>query len=91
VADQRFLYLLRKYPQDRAGYAPWHRINPLSEDELRADIRIANDLREAYGMNTYEGAVGGGVIGGWLAQALRMRPDRLQVPAEPTRTLTPSL
>jgi hypothetical protein len=82
MADQRYLYLLQKYPQYRPGHAPWHLINPLSEDELRADIHIASELRDAYGMNTYEGAVGGGVIGGWLAQALRMRPDKLQVPAE---------
>jgi hypothetical protein len=32
-------------------------------------------------MNTPDGAIGGGVIGGWLAQALRMRPARLQYPA----------
>jgi hypothetical protein len=81
MADQRFLYLLRKYPQDRPGCAPWSLINAVSDEDLQADLRIAAELRETYGMNTSDGAVGGGVIGGWLAQALRMRPAMLQVPA----------
>lgn len=56
-------------------------MNTVSDEDLRADLRIAAELRETYGMNTSDGAVGGGVIGGWLAQALRMRPAMLQVPA----------
>jgi hypothetical protein len=73
--------LLEKYPQEFAGYAPWPRISAVSDEELRADLEVSHELRATYGMNTYDGAVGGGVIGGWLAQALRMRPARLQCPA----------
>jgi len=40
MADQRFLYLLQKYPQDRPGHAPWYRINLLSENKLRLDIQV---------------------------------------------------
>jgi hypothetical protein len=81
VADQRFLYLLEKYRQEVPGYAPWPRINTFSDEELRTDLRMATELREARPTNTSESAVGGGVIGGWIAQALRMRPAMLQYPA----------
>lgn len=80
MADQRFLYLLEKYRQEFAGFAPWPLINTFSDDDLRADLAVAHELRDEYGMNTSDGAVGGGVIGGWIAQALRMRPHLLQYP-----------
>jgi hypothetical protein len=70
--EQRKLgYLIDKYRQERAGCAPWPFINTLSEDELRADLRIALTIPEGVG----------GVIGGWLGQALRMRPNMLRIPA----------
>ncbi len=81
MADQRFLYLLEKYRQEVPGYAPWPRINTFSDEDLRADLAVAHELRDEHGMNTSDGAVGGGVIGGWIAQALRMRPRLLQYPA----------
>jgi hypothetical protein len=80
MADKRFLYLLTKYRQEVAGYAPWPLINTFSDDELRTDLRVAHALRDEYSMNTTEGAIGGGIIGGWIAQALRMRPRLLQYP-----------
>jgi hypothetical protein len=80
MADQRFLYLLGKYQQEVPGCAPWPLINTFSDDELKDDLTVAHELREEYGMNTYDGAVGGGVIGGWIAQALRARPSLLQYP-----------
>jgi hypothetical protein len=80
MADQRFVYLLGKYQQEVAGCAPWPRINTFSDDELEEDLTVAHELREEYGMNTYDGAVGGGVIGGWIAQALWARPHMLQYP-----------
>jgi len=80
MTDQRFPYLLAKYAQEVPGYAPWPRINTISDDDLRADLAVAHELRDEYGMNTSDGAVGGGVIGGWIAQALRMRPQLLQYP-----------
>jgi hypothetical protein len=81
MPDKRFRYLLEKYHQDVPGCAPWPRINLFSEEDLRADLAVTNELRDEYGMNTPEGAIGGGVIGGWIAQALRMRPRLLQYPA----------
>lgn len=39
-----------------------------------------NELRDEYDTNTTEGAIGGGTIGGWIAQALRVRPALLQYP-----------
>ena len=81
MADKRFLYLLEKYRQEIPGCAPWLRINMLSDEELKADLEVAHELREAYGMNTTDGTIGGGVIGGWIAQSLRMRPRLLQYPA----------
>jgi len=80
MADARFQYLLDKYRQEVPGHAPWPRINTVPDDGLQADLQIAHELRGTYGPNTREGAVGGGVIGGWLAQALRMRPALLQYP-----------
>ncbi len=41
---------------------------------------MARALRDEYGMATSDGAIGGGVIGGWIAQALRMRPRMLRYP-----------
>jgi hypothetical protein len=81
MADHRYLYLLEKYRQEIPGCAPWPRINTFSDDNLRADLTVAHELRDEYGTNTFDGAVGGGVIGGWIAQALRMRPRLLQYPA----------
>jgi hypothetical protein len=59
------------------------RISTFSDEDLRADLVVAHELRDEYGMNTSDGAVGGGVIGGWIAQALRMRPRLLQYPVGP--------
>lgn len=81
MADKRFLYLHKKYRQEAAGSGPWPFISTLSDDELRADLEVAHALRDEYGMTTTEGAIGGGTIGGWIAQALRMRPRLLQYPA----------
>jgi hypothetical protein len=80
MADQRFLYLLEKYCQEVPDHAPWPRINTVSDEDLRADLAVAHGLRDEHGMNTSDGAVGGGVIGGWIAQALRMRPRLLHIP-----------
>jgi len=80
MADQRYLYLLEKYPQEFPGYAPWPLINTFPDEGLRGDLAVAHELRDEYGTSTVEGAVGGGVIGGWIAQALRMRPSLLQYP-----------
>ena len=80
MADQRYLYLLRKYPQERPGCGPWPLINTFSDDELRDDLTVAHALRDEYGMSTTEGAIGGGTIGSWIAQALRARPNLLQYP-----------
>jgi hypothetical protein len=41
---------------------------------------VAHALRDEHGANTTEGAIGGGTIGGWIAQALRARPQLLQYP-----------
>jgi hypothetical protein len=82
MADGRFLYLLDKYRQDMPGHAPWPRINVCSENELEADLHVAAELREQFPTDTYEHNVGGGVIAGWLAQALRMRPYLLQYPTD---------
>jgi hypothetical protein len=80
MADQRFLYLLGKYRQEVPGCAPWPLINTFSDEDLRDDLAVAHALRNEYGMGTSDGAVGGGVIGGWIAQALRARPHPLQYP-----------
>jgi hypothetical protein len=80
MADPRFLYLLGKYRQEVAGCAPWPRINKFSDDDLKADLEVAHALRDQYGMNNSDGAVGAGVIGAWIAQALRARPHLLQYP-----------
>jgi hypothetical protein len=80
VADPRFLYLLAKFPQEVAGCAPWPLINTLSDEDLETHVEITRELRDTYGMDTPAGAIGGGVIGGWLAQALRMRPLLLDYP-----------
>lgn len=78
--DDRYLYLLGKYRQEVPGCGPWPFINTLSDDELRADLDVAHALRDEYGPSTTEGAIGGGTIGGWIAQALRMRPSLLAYP-----------
>jgi len=80
MADQRFLYLLDKYRQNVPG-VPWSLINTFPDEGLRDDLAVAHALRDEYGMSTPDGAVGGGVIGGWIAQALRARPNLLQDPA----------
>jgi hypothetical protein len=80
MADQRLHYLLGKYRQEVAGCAPWPLINTFSDQDLRDDLAVAHALRDEYGMTTPDGAVGGGVIGGWIAQALRARPHLLQYP-----------
>lgn len=71
--------------QELRGCAPalpgqWPFMNTLSDDELRADLEVAHALRDQYGTSTTEGAIRGGTIGGWIAQALRVRP-RLLVPS----------
>ena len=71
AAERNLQYLIQKYRQERAGFAPWPFINTLSEDDLRADLRLALTVPDSPG----------GVIGAWLAQALRMRPYLLQYPA----------
>ena len=54
--ERNLNYLINKYRQERAGLAPWPLINTLSDDELRADLRIALTVPEGVG----------GVIGGWI-------------------------
>jgi hypothetical protein len=81
MADKRYPYLLGKYRQEVAGCGPWPLINTFSDDELKADLEVAHALRDEYGASTTEGAIGGGTIGGWIAQALRARPYLLQYPA----------
>jgi hypothetical protein len=39
---------------------------------------VAHALREEYDPSTTEAAIGGGTIGGWIAQALRARPQLSQ-------------
>jgi hypothetical protein len=80
MADQRYLYLLRKYPQEVSGCGPLPLINTFSDEELGDDLAVALALRDEHGTNTTEGAIGGGTIGGWIAQALRARPQLLQYP-----------
>jgi hypothetical protein len=63
--------LIEKYQNERPGFALWRFINTLSGDEIRADLRFALTIPDGVG----------GVIGGWLAQALRARPNMLQIPA----------
>jgi hypothetical protein len=72
MGDAQYLRLLQKYRQDRPG-PPWERINPMSDVELHDDLQVANALQETYGPNTLESVIGGGVIGGWIAQALMIR------------------
>ncbi len=79
--DERYLYLHAKYRQEVPGCGPWPFINTLPDDELRADLEVAHALRDECGPSTTEGAIGGGTIGGWIAQALRMRPRLLAYPA----------
>lgn len=81
MADPRYLYPYDKYPQEVPGCGPWPLINTFSDEELRADLEVAHALRDEHGMSTTEGAIGGGTIGGWIAQALRMRPRLLAYPA----------
>lgn len=78
--DRRYVYLHDKYRQERPGCGPWPFINTLEDDELKADLAIAHALRDEYDASTTEAAIGGGTIGGWIAQALRMRPYLLQYP-----------
>ncbi|MGO9761392.1 MAG: hypothetical protein ACLP1Q_09075 [Solirubrobacteraceae bacterium] len=80
MADQRYLYLLGKYPQEVPGYGPWPLINTYSDEELKDDLAVAHALRDEYDASTTEAAIGGGTIGGWIAQALRARPNLLQYP-----------
>ena len=82
MADQRYRYLLGKYPQEVPGCGPWPLINTFSDEELREDLAVAHALRDEYGTSTVEAAIGGGTIGGWVAQALRARPQFLQYPTE---------
>jgi hypothetical protein len=79
--DKRYFYLLEKYRQERAGFAPWPFINTLPDAELERDLAVATALSKEYDANTYEAAVGGGTIRGWIAQALRARPQLLGYPA----------
>jgi hypothetical protein len=79
--DQRYVYLHDKYRQERPGCGPWPFVNRLSDDELRTDLAVAHALRDEYDASTTEAAIGGGTIGGWIALALRMRPELLQYPA----------
>lgn len=81
MADQRFLYLHNKYWQEVAGCAPWPLIDTFFDEDLRDDLAVAHALRDEYGTSTTEGAIGGGTIGGWIAQALRARPQLLQYPS----------
>jgi hypothetical protein len=78
--DRRYLYLHDKYPQEVPGCGPWPLINTFSDDELKADLGVAHALRDEYDTSTTEAAIGGGTIGGWIAQALRARPQLLQYP-----------
>jgi hypothetical protein len=45
------------------------------------ELAVSTTPGEFRPTNTSESAVGGGVIGGWIAQVLRMRPAMLQYPA----------
>ncbi len=81
MADKRYLYLLGKYPQEVPGCGPWPLINTLSDEALKDDLAVAHALRDEYDASTTEAAIGGGTIGGWIAQALRARPSLLQYPA----------
>jgi hypothetical protein len=81
MADQRYLYLLGKYPQEVPGCGPWPLINTFSDEELKADLAVSQALRDEYDASTTEAAIGGGTIGGWIAQALRARPNLLQYPS----------
>ena len=78
--DERYLYLHGKYRQEVPGCGPWPFINTLRDEELKDDLAVAHALRVEYGPSATEGAIGGGTIGGWIAQALRMRPHLLQYP-----------
>ena len=80
MADQRYLYLYGKYPQEVPGCGPWPLINTFSDEELKADLAIYHALRDEYDASTTEAAIGGGTIGSWIAQALRARPQLLQYP-----------
>jgi hypothetical protein len=64
------VYLVKKYRQERAGFAPWRFIATLPDDELRADLQTAQSVPDGQG----------NVIGAWLAQALRYRPLLLDYP-----------
>jgi hypothetical protein len=78
--DERYLYLYDKYPQEVPGCGPWPLINTFSDEELRADLEVAHALHNEYDASTTEAVIGGGTIGGWIAQALRARPQLLQYP-----------
>jgi hypothetical protein len=80
MADQRYLYLYGKYPQEVPGCGPWPLINTFSDEELKADLAVSHALRDEYDASTTEAAIGGGTIGSWIAQALRARPQLLQYP-----------
>jgi hypothetical protein len=80
MADQRYLYLYGKYPQEVPGCGPWPLINTFSDEELKADLAVSQALRDEYDASTTEAAIGGGTIGGWIAQALRASPSLLQYP-----------
>lgn len=66
----KFHELKAKYPdKDRV---PWHQV---PDGELRADLIVARRFREPR-TNTPESCIGG-VIEGWLSQALRARTPGL--------------
>jgi hypothetical protein len=77
--DARYLDLLEKYRQVRPG-PPWERIEAWTDAELHGHLNTTRELREEFPPDTKEHVIGGGVIGGWIAQALMIRRFRREHP-----------
>lgn len=69
---EQYVELLGRYRQVESG-PPWHLINTRSDEQLRAELRCSEQLGDHFGPDTHEGVIAGGVIHGWIAQALRNR------------------
>jgi hypothetical protein len=52
----------------------------MSDAELHDDLRMAKEFKTTFGPHTQENVIGGGVIGGWIAQALMIRRWQRELP-----------
>ena len=77
TAEQAFQRLLRKYSPRCSGWSPV--CNALADEELKQDLEQTRWIREASDRNSSQFAVSG-TIGDWIAEELRTRAFRPELP-----------